>query len=109
MKARPWRDNVRELKYRIEEAAVNTSGDTFTLAAEIADEIDLVWGMVSTIQAGKRLKMDQSLSALEKAVIVRALMECNFDLRKTARLLEMTEPNLSYRIRKFNIYTPSSR
>lgn len=107
LRLRCWRDNLRELKYKIEEAAVNSSCDTLVMPDGVADEIDLVWGMSRTVQSGKRLAIDQSLAAVEKAIIVRALLECNFDPRRTSRLLEMTEPNLSYRIKKFNIYVPS--
>ena len=109
LKTRCWRDNVRELRYKIEEAAVNSSSDTLAIPDSLSDEIDLVWEMLRTVQAGKRLAIDQSLGSVEKAIIARALMECRFDPRRTARLLEMTEPNLTYRIKKFNIYVPSQK
>ena len=109
LKSRSWRDNIRELKYKIEESAVSSTGDTLAMPESGVDEIDLVWETFQTIQAGKRLTIDQSLVALEKAIIVRALMECGFDPRRTARRLEMTEPNLNYRIKKFNIYVPSPK
>ena len=109
LEGRSWRDNVRELKYVIQTLAAHSSGDTLPVLDNPADEIDLVWGMFRTVQAGKRLMMDQSLSAIEKAIIVRALMESGFDTRRTARRLEMTEPNLAYRIKKYNIYIPSTK
>ena len=65
--------------------------------------------MLRTIQAGKQLTIEQSLVTLEKAIIERALVKYNFDQRKTARMLAMTEPNLTYRIKKFNIYLPASK
>jgi Nif-specific regulatory protein len=109
LKTRQWRDNVRELKYVIEDAAINSSDGTLKLPARLSDEIDLVWEMFRTIQAGKQLAIEQSLATLEKAIIERALIKYNFDQRKTARMLAMTEPNLTYRIKKFNIYIPASK
>ncbi|MEK9136956.1 MAG: helix-turn-helix domain-containing protein, partial [Bacteroidota bacterium] len=106
LKLRSWRDNILELKYVVEDAAVNSSDGTLKLPARPGDEIDLVWEMFRTIQKGKRLAIEDSLAALEKAVIERALVKNGFDQRKTARMLSMTEPNLTYRIKKFNIYLP---
>jgi len=107
LEARHWRDNVRELEYVIGEAAVNSSDGTLKLHSQSSDEIETVWEMFRTIQAGKRLAIDKSIAALEKGILERALVKCDFDQRKTARMLAMTEPNLSYRIKKFNIYIPS--
>lgn len=104
--ARQWRDNVRELKYVVEDAAINSTDGTLKLPNSLSDEIELVWEMFRTIQSGKRLAIEQSLAALEKSIVQRALVKYNFDQRKTARMLAMTEPNLAYRIKKFNIYIP---
>jgi DNA-binding NtrC family response regulator len=109
LETRHWRDNVRELEYVIGEAALNSSDGTLKLHARPYDEIEIVWEMFRTIQAGKRLPIDESLASLEKAILERVLVKCSFDQRKTARMLAMTEPNLSYRIKKFNIYIPSSK
>jgi DNA-binding NtrC family response regulator len=109
LEKRHWRDNVRELEYVIGEAAVNSSDGTLKLHAHSSDEIETVWEMFRTIQAGKRLTIDESLAVLEKGILERALVKCGFDQRKTARMLAMTEPNLSYRIKKFNIYIPSPK
>jgi DNA-binding NtrC family response regulator len=107
LETRHWRDNVRELEYVIGEAALNSSDGTLKLRAQSSDEIETVWEMFRTIQAGKRLAIDESLAVLEKGILERALVKCGFDQRKTARMLVMTEPNLSYRIKKFNTYIPS--
>jgi Nif-specific regulatory protein len=109
LEIRQWRDNIRELKYVVEGAAFNSSDGTLRLPSRLADEIEIVWEALHTIQAGKRLALDHSLAALEKAVVERALLKCNFDQRKAARMLEMTEPNLTYRLKKFNIYIPSTK
>ncbi len=106
LRTRQWRDNIKELKYLIEDAATNSADGTLKLPNRIPDEIELMWEMFRTIQAGKRLTIEHSLTALEKSIVERALIKYNFDQRKTARMLAMTEPNLIYRIRKFNIYIP---
>jgi Nif-specific regulatory protein len=107
LKMRQWRDNIRELRYVVEGAAFNSSDGTLRLPSSFADEIEIVWEAFQTIHDGKRMMLDHSLAALEKAIIERALLKCNFDQRKAARLLEMTEPNLTYRTKKYNIYIPS--
>jgi Nif-specific regulatory protein len=109
LKSRQWRDNIRELKYIIEEAAANAVDGNLTLPPHIADEIDQVWEMFRRVQAGKQLAVEPALATLEKSIIQRALLTHNFDQRKTARMLAMTEPNLTYRIKKFNIYIPTAR
>ncbi len=109
LNARQWRANVSELRYVIEQAAVNSREETVELPSPFSDEIDTAWEMFRTIQAGKRLAVEESLASLEKSVIERALNRYNFDQRKTARMLSMTEPNLMYRIRKFNIYIPPQK
>jgi DNA-binding NtrC family response regulator len=106
---RAWRDNIRELKYVIEEAAASSPDGVLKLPRNLADEIELVSEVSRSIQSGRRVAMDRVSSALEKALVERALLRCNFDQRKTARLLEMTEPNLSYRVKKFSIYIPSTK
>lgn len=107
LKMRQWRDNIRELRYVVEGAAFNSSDGILRLPSSFADEIEIVWEAFQTIHEGKRLVLDHSLAALEKAVIERALLKCNFDQRKASRMLEMTEPNLTYRIKKHSIYIPS--
>jgi DNA-binding NtrC family response regulator len=107
LRGRPWRDNIKELKYVLGSAAVNSTEGTLKLPDQLPDEIEMVWEMFRTIQAGKRLTIELSLAALEKSIVERALIKCNFDQRKTARMLAMTEPNLIYRIKKFNIYLPT--
>lgn len=107
LETRYWRDNVRELAYVVGKAAVNSSDGTLKLCEQPSDEIEMVWEMFRTIQAGKRLAIDESLAVVEKGILERALVKCGFDQRKTARMLAMTEPNLTYRIKKFNIYIPS--
>jgi Nif-specific regulatory protein len=109
LKAREWRGNVAELKYIIEDAAVKSPGPAIVLPSPFSDEIDLAWEMFRTIEAGKRLAIEETLASLEKSVLERALNRYNFDLRRTARMLSMTEPNLMYRIKKFDIYIPPEK
>lgn len=107
LKTRQWRDNVRELRHVIEDAAANCPDGTLKLPDPFLDEFELLWEMFRTIQSGKRLHIEPLLASLEKAIVERALIKYDFDQRKTARMLSMTEPNLTYRIRKFNIYIPA--
>jgi Nif-specific regulatory protein len=109
LKTRNWHDNVRELKYVVESAFAKSPDGVLKFPEVISDEIDIVWEMFHTIRGGKRLTIEQSLAGLEKSIIERALVKYDFDQRKTARMLAMTEPNLAYRIKKFDIYIPPSK
>lgn len=109
LRGRQWLDNIQELKYVVESAALSSPNGTLDLGASVLDEVERVWEAIRTIQAGKRLLIEQSLAAVEKSIIERALVRHGFDLRKTSRMLSMTEPNLTYRIKKFGIYIPGSK
>jgi DNA-binding NtrC family response regulator len=109
LKTRYWRDNVRELKYVVEEAAAKSPDGVLKFPENLSDEIDLVSEMSQRVQSGRRIALDRVCSALEKGLVQRALIRCNFDQRQAARLLEMTEPNLLYRVKKFSIYIPPAK
>jgi DNA-binding NtrC family response regulator len=106
---RRWSGNVRELKFLVENAALNSTGNTLKMPASVSDEFNLMAEMSRTIEGGDRLSLDQFLEVVEKSIIERALLKHDFDLRKAARVLEMTEPNIRYRLKKFNIRVPSQR
>jgi DNA-binding NtrC family response regulator len=104
---RRWRDNVRELRYVLEWGALNASDGTLRLRSAFLDEVEMILDVSALIHAGKRISVDRSLSTMERLIVERALLRYGFDIRKVARALDLTEPNLFYKIRKHNIHIPA--
>jgi len=102
-----WWDNVRELRLVIEESAVTSADDALLLPARFFDESEMVFDLMRSLQSGKRSSIEDALGFLEKSIVQRALMHCGFDYGKACRLLNLTEQNLRYRIKKHSIYVPA--
>lgn len=109
MKQRPWRDNVLELSAVLEEAARRSRNATVDLTTSLLDEVEKVHESIETLQMAKSIRLEELLGSVEKALIQRTMARCKNNLAKTARLLGLTEQNLRYRIRKYNLYTPQLR
>ena len=103
LQKRAWSDNVRELRMVVEEAVMNSDNGVVADLSKVLDDVEKVREIIRTIQSGERFSIEQSLEFLEKRFIHRALMRCSFDLGKTARMLGLTEQNLRYRLRKYNL------
>lgn len=103
LQKRTWSDNVRELRMVVEEAVMNSDNGFVADLSKVLDDVEKVREIIRTIQSGGRLSIEQSLEFLEKRFIHRALMRCSLDLAKTARMLGLTEQNLRYRLRKYNL------
>jgi DNA-binding NtrC family response regulator len=91
-----WPGNIRELQNVIERAVLLADGATLTpnhLPREIVGE--------GTLQAGGR--GESSLWGYEKALIVKALREHDWNQSKAARALGISRDNLRYRVKKFGI------
>ena len=100
---RSWSVNIRELKSVVEQA-VFTSGDAMIeLPRHLVDEYSQLEGMIAKIKDKKSFLFDESLSNLEKTLIERALEIAGFNQSKAAGLLNLSEANLRYRLRKFHI------
>ena len=109
LKPRYWRDNVVELVMMLEEAVRQSRKGVLALPEDIPDEVEQVEKSVRVLQREKGIRLDDMLDALEKALVKRSLARTRNDLEKSARLLGLTEQNLRYRIRKYNLYIPPKR
>ena len=105
--AYPWPGNIRELENMMERAAVLAQGDSVT-PRQLPPE---VWGS-STVQAAsvapdepmhESLVMEQQVEMLEKGLIREALRRTSDNKSAAARLLEISERSLWYKIRKYGI------
>jgi DNA-binding NtrC family response regulator len=100
---REWKDNVRELKAAIEKAVISSPGQEIELPPDLVDEFNQVKGLIDTLIEKKPVSLDRSLFNLERTIIQRALVLVDFNQSKAARLLDVSEQNLRYRMKKFGI------
>jgi DNA-binding NtrC family response regulator len=103
LKRRTWKGNVRELKAVVERAAMESSGEELELPTELVDETSQLRGILSNIAERTRFSFDKSLSNLEKTLIERALREVSANQSHAAEILNLSEANLRYRMKKFKI------
>ena len=100
---REWKENIRELKYVMEQAATSSQEDVLELPRHIVDEFAQLEGMIVNIREKKSFSFDKSLSNLEKTLIEKALDVVGNNQRKAAAVLDVSESNLRYRLKKFKI------
>lgn len=102
-----WVDNMRELRGILEEGVkCSNNGTSFTLPATFVDEMEKIESTVLHLVNGKRIALEDTLSVIEQALIRRALVRSEYDRGKAAVLLGVSELNLRYRIKKYDIYLP---
>jgi Nif-specific regulatory protein len=94
-----WPGNIRELRNVVERAVLLCDGDTITpgqLPKEITGEV----------QAPVAAEASSSLEDYEKAMIVKALREHDWNQSHAAQALGLSRDNLRYRLRKYAIRRP---
>lgn len=90
-----WPGNIRELQNIIERSVLLADGGTLTvghLPREIAGD-----------EHPKDVKNESSLLGYEKALIIKALRENEWNQTKAARSLGISRDNLRYRVKKYDI------
>jgi len=97
-----WPGNVRELEHAIERAALMSSGNEITLddlpkdLVSFSDlEVPMDWQKLSNLP--------ETLEAIEKRLIQKALALSNNVQSRAANLLGIPRANLQYRLKKHNI------
>jgi DNA-binding NtrC family response regulator len=103
LKRRTWKGNVRELKAVVERAAMESEGEELDLPTELVEETAQLRGIIANIAERRRFSFDKSLSNLEKTLIERALREVSANQSHAAEILNLSEANLRYRMKKFKI------
>ena len=95
-----WPGNVRELKNIIERLVIMTPGDTITadeiplLGPEVSSEIDELFDMAL---------LKDARSKFEKRFITKKLVECGYNISKTAELIGVERSNLHRKIKSLGI------
>ncbi len=94
-----WPGNIRELQNVVERAVLLSDGLRI-LPAHLPREI------TGGDDEAVRARSESGLWGYEKALIVKALNEHNWNQSKAARALGISRDNLRYRIKKYNIDKP---
>ena len=100
---REWKANIRELKSVVEKAVLASTGAEIEIPKELLDEMNQVKGLVDSLAERKPISIDLSLFNLEKTLIERALAMAGNNQSKAAKLLDVSEANFRYRLKKFGI------
>jgi Nif-specific regulatory protein len=99
LSAYSWPGNVRELRNVLERAVLLCDGGTIT-PEHLPKELT---GVVERVPLGDGTS---SLEGYEKAMIVKALQEHNWNQSRAASALGISRDNLRYRLRKYAIERP---
>lgn len=105
----PWKENIRELKAVIDKSVLFSTGGKFSLPPELADEKTEVVKMINNVVSGQSFVLDNSLDAIEKGIIERALTKFGFNQSRAAHFLGMTEQTLRYKLKRLGIASARSR
>jgi two-component system response regulator AtoC len=100
-----WPGNIRELQNVIERALVLSRGvpiDIRHLPAEVSAVIEPAPPPVSATPA-RQLALPLAVEHLEKTLIAQALQEVAGNRTKAARLLEISERALWYKLNKYGL------
>ncbi len=100
---REWKENVLELKSIIENSVFSSKETSIELPGKLVDELTQLEGMMANIKEKKAFSFDKSLSNLEKTLIERTLAIVSNNQTKAARILNISDANLRYRLKKFKI------
>lgn len=105
----PWKENIRELKAVIDKSVLFSTDGKFALPPELADEKTEVVKMINNVLSGQSFVLDNSLDAIEKGIIERALAKFGFNQSRAAHFLGMTEQTLRYKLKRLGIASARSR
>jgi two-component system response regulator AtoC len=98
-----WPGNVRELENVLERAAIMASGGEIGIRHLPADLASRTENVAAVAQAPEELSIPQATEALEKRMISAALAACSGNKSKAAKLLEISERSLWYKLERYQI------
>ena len=102
-----WPGNIRELENMMERAAVLAQGDSIApgqLPPEVTGPLSNHSAAIPLQEASREsLVLDPQVEALERSLIQQALQRTSDNKSAAARLLEISERSLWYKIRKYGL------
>lgn len=103
LQAYHWPGNVRELENVLERAAIMASGGEIGIRHLPADLASRTETVAAVAQAPEELSIPQATEALEKRMISAALAACSGNKSKAAKLLEISERSLWYKLERYKL------
>lgn len=103
LQAYHWPGNVRELENVLERAAIMASGGEIEIRHLPADLASRTETVAATAQAPEELSIPKATEALEKRMISAALDACSGNKSKAAKLLEISERSLWYKLERYQL------
>ncbi|HTK83330.1 MAG TPA: sigma 54-interacting transcriptional regulator [Bacteroidota bacterium] len=100
---REWTGNVAELKSVIESTVFTSRDGAVELPESLVNEQVQLESILKNINLKKAFSFDGSLSNLEKTLIEKTLGAVDNNQTRAAEILNLSEANLRYRLRKFHI------
>ncbi len=103
---RSWKENIRELRSVVEKGIIGSAGESMELPEYLMNERAQLDAMITNIAQRKAFSFDQMLANLERSLLHKALDVVAFNRTKAAAILDLSEANLRYRIKKFRLLPP---
>lgn len=109
LEAYTWPGNVRELENVLERAAILSDGQQIKVQDLPADIVGLETkngnNQISNAQliAGENYSIPAITSQIEKQLIIKAIEKCNGNKSKAAKLLEISERSLWYKLDQYQL------
>ncbi len=103
---RSWKDNIRELRAVVEKGILGSEGEALQLPEYLMNEQAQLEAMIANISQRKSFSFDRMLANLERTLLHKTLDVVAFNRTKAAAILDLSEANLRYRIKKFHLLPP---
>jgi DNA-binding NtrC family response regulator len=107
---RPWRGNVRELRNAVERSVLMSDGDLIE-TTDLPDSglCQSPEGSGAEAASAPLPAGGVSLEAMERDLVLRALLQTDFVQKKAAQLLRVSRRKLNYMIQRMGVTHPSWR
>lgn len=100
-----WPGNIRELEHIIEGVMNILDGDTITLEYLPKNLIDFYEENTTTLEEDMPLK--EAIENLEKKMILDSLRKTDYNISKSATILDIPRQTLQYKIKKYKLKMPN--
>lgn len=109
LKQREWRGNIRELENLVVRLVTLAPADARLIDQRLLPpELRIEWEAIRHSRAKRlpRRPIKKILTDYEREIIQKTLVECNWNQSAAARMLDISEHSMRYKIRAFKIVRP---